>query len=115
MSFARLPAAGGTPAGPNSVWAKAKCVVDHAASPHEPLPPQLFIITASGARFQPSCCCCCCSGPCRQHGALGFNGIARNEAEELANRVAALEAQVRGAAAVPPAFRQCSIGLAVDW
>lgn len=36
---------------------------------------------------------------CRQHGALGFNGIARTEAEELANRVAALEAQVSAAAA----------------
>lgn len=39
---------------------------------------------------------------CRQHGALGFNGIARTEAEELANRVATLEAQVRGLA-VPAA------------
>lgn len=36
------------------------------------------------------------AAPCRQHGALGFDGIARTEAEELANRVASLEAQVGG-------------------
>ena len=33
--------------------------------------------------------------PCRQHGALGFSGIPRTEAEELANQVAALKAQVQ--------------------
>ncbi len=35
------------------------------------------------------------ASPCRQHGALGFSGIPRTEAEELANQVAALKAQVR--------------------
>lgn len=33
--------------------------------------------------------------PCRQHGALGFSGIPRTEAEELAKEVAALQAKVR--------------------
>ena len=35
------------------------------------------------------------ASPCRQHGALGFSGIPRTEAEELANQVAALQAKVR--------------------
>lgn len=57
-----------------------RCLLSNKLSPHHP---SCFLTTVHPCRC------------CRQHGALGFNGIARTEAEELANRVAALEAQAR--------------------
>lgn len=89
MSQSRWGLAQAPAATPGSVWAKAKCVGQRARAP-------------GGALECPSSCrppspSLPLSPPpaSRQHGALGFNSIARPEAEELANTVATLQAQAR--------------------